>query len=408
MGWTQYKSTAMLLDVTCTALGATQTIQSPQSGSLTQGTGVIQVSSNSLASTALTNGYLADGYVLEIVSPVDADGTYPDVDITFLVDGKNLQDYIMIDGSMDGNMFPRAISTVGKKSVKLGESTRWALAKIAQSQGRSNPIPRLPLRITGLKASSSISIIVSSTAGWGQNGTVQVPLRVMLKGDLFQASDLTALAPFWSGVDAGGVAYSSILLGVDPFNPVSIPSLDIGGPLSAATWTSLPGGVRQGATKVWRRLTYAKNGNATGTSGIYTFTQQQSMQGQQTNVVDQQHDLGDDFSLNNNVMVWEELGYRLSQNVAAYIGFRINGDIVPQDTPQGTPISQNVNDFQYGTVQPQRPESGLYFPLPDARNLARVIGIKNSVVPFISTAGTTSIAAGNVKVAKGGVLIEQP
>lgn len=193
-----------------------------------------------------------------------------------------------------------------------------------------------------------------------------------------------------------------------PF-PIYAANVPLPGALTPATFKTLPGGTNQSGTKIWRRVTYSYNNQATATNGLYVFSQKQALQGQQGNVVSNHHDLGDDFLEGNDMFIWQEFGLRFTSaavGAQAYVGIRIQGDVVPQDTPQGTFVTYNINPFQYGSVKPVIPNGNEYFALPDARKLADVLSYKNAVAPFISTSGTTSLAANTVSMVKGGVLIE--
>ncbi len=382
--WTEYQSRAVLLDVTIPSLAEGATIQSPTTGSRTVSSSVAQVSNNSILSTAVDRGYVADATIVEIIPPLDSAGNPVDCAITFTNGKTNLEDTIMIDGSAGGNMFPRALVTVGSKQVRLGYSIREVVAK-----GSRN----MPMLITGIKITDSLTIRVSSVAGWGVNGTAVTPLRVIVKGDVYGTDEINSLTSFYN---------PTVSLNYPPAGAVSFIHEGI---LTASTFGTLPGGDKQKSIRINRRFTYAYNNQATVGNSMYVFSQQQSLQGNEQNVVDQQHDLGDDFTGTQNLFLWQELGIRLASGISATAGLRADGVIVPQDTQFGTPLSYHVNDFQYGDAQPQRSNSGEYFAMPSSSLLAKMLVEDNGVAPFIVT--TASVDANQISMAKGGVLIQR-
>lgn len=388
--WTAYRSRPVLLDVTVPAMAPNGNIQSPSAGSYSKGGSTIQVTTNSINSLNVVTGNLYDATELEIISPVDANGTFPDVEITFTVDNTDLKGTLVIDGSADTNMFPVKKNMVGQRYIKLGMSLRDLLSK-------GQIVPNLPVLATGLKVKNSITVTVSSVAGWGQTGTALTPMRIVLRGDILTAGDIDQYTGLYN-------ASSSVSLQTLGSHPFFIPNLQV--PSLSSAWQTLPGGGKQTNTKINRRFTYSSNQAQITTANNFVFSQLPSVQGSQGNVLDSQHDLGDDFTQNANAFLYKEFGLRLAAGVQGYLGFRIDGTIVPQETPQGTPVSTGWNDFQYGSVQPLRTESNLYYPIPDSKNFVDLLVYGQAVAPFFRAAGS-DIAIGDVTIVKGGVQIEQ-
>ena len=197
MTWTDYSSKVTIADWTITAMGPNGQWQSPPAASQTQsvqGTSSGWITPNTITSTNVPTGYVWDAFELEVIPPVDYNGTYPDAEFHFVLDGVDMKSYQLIDGQYQYNMFPRKANTIGQKQVKLGFSLLDDL--LAIQQGKT--IKNLPLRATGLKIANSINIIVNSVAGWGQNSnTAEVPMRVILKGNIIPISKLSGLNAFW-------------------------------------------------------------------------------------------------------------------------------------------------------------------------------------------------------------------
>lgn len=392
--WTRFRSLTTLLDVTCSQINAGATVQSPESGQTSVNTSNIQVTQNSITTTHLSNGYVADARIIEIISPVDnaaAANQYPDVEISIVNGSNDLKDTIVIDGSYLANMFARKKVTHGSRQIILGFSVRDLLLKNLQFPGS---VKNMPLMMTGIKVTDSLSVNVTSQAGFGNNGAVAVPLRIIIKGEKYQASDLASLGLGYDG--SIGVSY--------PGTSEFFAQHRLSGPLSEETWGSLPGGDSQGNLKIRRRIAYAYNQQATGTSSPYVFSRLGAVGGNQQNVVDNQHDLGDDFSKSKSMFLWQQLGVRIPSG-QAYVGFKVGNEIIPQDSPQGAPISYNLNDFQYGNAEPQTAQSALYFALAESDTLAQMMVYGSAVAPFIATTGTQSYAPNTASMAKSGILV---
>ncbi len=393
--WTDYTSRSVLLDVTATVMAAGGSIQSPTSGSSTISGNTIEVTPNSVLSTAVPQGYAWDALLVEITSPVQSAGVYPDCIVEIYNGTTLLSDFLYIDGSFGGNMFPRAKLTRGQRQIALGFSTKDLLAMAFA--GRS--IKNLPLKITGLKVTSGLTIRVTSVAGW--TSAALVPLRVKIYGDVLTASDIDLLAT---------APYNGEIKQSVPGAPDFSAFHSLGGPLSLKTWGALPGGNAQnGGIKVNRRMTFAYNASPTVGGAQFIFSQNNAIQGANANVATPQNDLGDAFKGTGNFFAWDELGVNLyAAATVANFGLKVDGTVVPQDTSNGTPISSGYDNFAFGAValNGQGPStSSDYDGIPAASQLGKFASHDNGVVPFIVT--TAAIAANEIEVVKGGVLVSQ-
>lgn len=392
--WYQYPVSSLLFDQTCTALAANSNITSPTSGTKTVGTSTIGATQYSISSSSVPPSEYWDLTDIIIDPPVDAGGTTPDVYLTWTVDNKDLSTYQVMDASADGNFFPDPNNTVALRAIRLG----LPLYDVLWDAAHGKPMANIPLYTTGFKAKNSITVTVYTTAGWGQNGTVVSPLRIRGYGRRLTAAQLDDLTLTWN-------QYSRVSKLIAPGQGIELSNLMAGDVLSKA-WQTLPGGGLQQQVKINRRFTFASNNATITTSNSFAFTQDNALQGTDANVIDPKHDLGDNFSSNSNVFLYNEFGVKLAQGVEGYVAYAINNNLVPQDTQQGTPISYSKNPFAYGSVQPQRTDSNLYYPLPSARRLVQLMVAGQGVVPVFKAAGS-NIDAGGVTIAKGGVLIEQ-
>jgi hypothetical protein len=397
--WTNFQSKPILLDVTVPAIGAGQTLTSPTTGSITVGTGTIQVTPNSILSTAIAAGYVADVTEIAIISPIIAQGNYPDAVVTLVNGTTNLQNVLWLDASYGGNMFPRWKVTRGRQRIVLGYSTRDVLRKHARRVASgAGGVKNLPLKITGLKVTSSLTVQVYSVAGWANP---LVPLRIICRGDLLASEDLAELNNYpYDG---------TIQLSVPP-TPTFSTHHSLPGPLSL-NWGALPGGNHQGPVRVFRRLTFAYNFQQIPASGPYVFSQLNALQGAVTNVAQTYNDLGDYFKDNQNAFLWQEFGLNLyAPNTQLYVDMQVDGTKVPQDTPFGTLITTGNNDFAYGAValNGQGAANSTEFDrIPPVDLLGQFLAYQNGVVPVVASANGQPIAANQVSIAKGGVLITQ-
>ena len=399
--YTVYKSISVLADVTVSQITGGATVISPTTpGASTASNANIVVTPNTITSSDLAPGYVADARIIEIISPVDNSASanvYPDVELTFVNGGESLKSTLLIDGSFLTNMFARKKVTHGSRQIVLGFSVRELLLWNMAHPNRQDPLHKgnMPMSMTGIKVTKGLNVEVTSTNGWGNNGAVQVPLRVIVKGEKYLASDLVPFANAYDGTIK--LNYP----GVPEFNAFHV----INGPVSAATWASLPGGVNQvGTVKVFRNLNYAYNALATGTSTPFVFSQITNVGGNQNNVKDTAHDLGNDFTIDKNMFLWQHLGFRIPSG-QAYVGFKVGNQVVPQDSMFGAAVSYGVNDYQYGDADPQG-AAGTYYAMSEADTLAQMMVYGNAVAPFIATVGTVSYAANTASVAKSGILVK--
>ena len=386
--WTEFPNHSLIGDWTVTQITAGQELQSPKSGT----NGGIGLTPNSVQSTTVPQNYLWDVTDMEVTSPVASDGSFPDCQLTFFIGSKKIDDIMMIDGSMSSNMFPRGLLTIAGKKLIFGESLRSLLL-----QEKANPgsVSNMALRATGLKVADSLTVSVKSLAGWGNTAAAIVPLRVEAFGDIMQESDIAPLTQYWKG------SVSLNVTPADPFSAFHSPTM----PFTAKSWGTLPGGVNQGNVKIYKRIAYAFNAQATVVGNNYIFSQQDSLLGNINAVVDPQHDLGDAFASGNDAFLWQEFGVRTTG--PCYFGWRIGNTIVPQSTTLGAYITPNSNDWQYGAVAPQIPDTSRFFSLRDAKILVRPFAYHQNVVPFINTGGLATLAANSVSIAKAGILIQQ-
>lgn len=401
-GVTNYVSEQVLLDVTVTSLAAGATIESPKSGSKTIGGSTIQITPNTIDSTSLPKTYVADALHVYVIPPVAADGTFPDFEFWFKADDESLQQYQIFDGSADGNMAPWVANIAGgygqdnrARGFALGKSARAVMYDAVSGK----PTPNMPLVITGIKYQSSLTVVVRSQTGW--TSSALTPARIIVTGELLDEETVAMIASGYNGFVAKnnlqrqiqGKAALTFVHQVDRIN------LD--------TWTQLPGGVKQKGERIHRFARWGTNASATGTQAPFPLTNQTSLKGSDTNVggsanaADSDHDLGFDTVKTGDALWVQGFGCRPGAN-QAYVGWEVDGQIVPN--PKGHPVSQRVNRFAYGSVQPQRPESNLYLLIPRYPGELLIAG--EGAVPFIAANGT-AIAAGDARVAVDGVYIKR-
>ncbi len=388
-----FQGKRVLVDVTVTKVvaGATHlTVTTGASSNDPTGASNITIlgGSNAIVGTALSSNF-GDLTELYIIPAIESDGTWPDIAIWPVVDGVDLGDIIMLDGSVAGNMMPLASQIVGNGFArKIGVPFREAIAKYSNN---------IPLVATGLKAKQQYQFRVYSKDGFGNTAAAQVPLRIIGLGDKLDGQALKALS---DQLALGGYPgkMSNNAPGYAPLNAMHT----LGGALTEANWTALPGGTTQTGTKVNRFFRYAYNQLPTPAQGAYIMSNQNSVQGVSGNVVDTNHDLGFDYSNSKDYLNILEYGARAGQN-NAFVGFKV-GDTVLPDQPNGAPASVNVNPYVYGNVSPMRAATNEYFALKSTP--WPIVAAGNKIAFFIQANGTAEAALAS-SVAIGGVQVKQ-
>lgn len=399
--WTSWKSRPILADYTVPNIGAGETLYGPTSSNVTTANGKIELTPNSVSSTAVPSGYVWDALSVEITSPVTSPGSYPDCVVWFTNGtGTSTDNVIYLDASYQGNMFPRAKLTRGQKNVVLGYSTRDLMMANARRAQHGGNIANMPLKVTGLKVTNQLTLNVYSKSGW--TNTADIPLRVIVRGDVLNSNEVDALNQL-------------------PFSPqihMSVPAVQdfnaqhgFGGYFNLNSWATLPGGENQAGTKVYRRINFAYNNQAI-TSSQYVFSQLNALQGNTSNVVKSQNDLGYYYKESNNAFLLQEFGVNLyNAGDQALVGIKVNDTTIPNRiTNGGTLISSGNNDFAYGAVSQNgqgSASSSEYDVVPSANLLGQFLAYKNGMVPVVSSATSSSIAADDLSIAQGGVQVIQ-
>ena len=398
-----YAGPHVLMDVTVTQMKPGSTHMTAITGSVTDPAGnksqITNIGSlQAMVSTALS-GTFADATEVILISPVDAGGVIPDCLVYPVPDSKPLGDVMLFDASLPGNMAPNPAQIVGPgagKAFSLGVPVRKALQQAARDQANGKT-PNLPLVATGIKYAQQLQFAVYSTAGWGNSGAAEVPLRIIVLGEKLDRQNLDDLARYgWPG------AFRDQARG---FNGISGTHTIPGGVVSASSWTALSGGIAQGSVKTFRAVRVAYNATATPQTGLFVLSNQNSVQGAQGNVQSQtgSSDLGFDYTSEQKYLRITHLGIRPGPN-SGFWGWKIDDTVLP-DEPNGQIVSQGVNPWPYGNVQPQRSASGEFYGLPKtAWPLAAEPGHK---LAFFIQADGTAIAANTESVALAGVLVEQ-
>lgn len=381
-----YFGERMLFDVTITAVNPGATFTTPITGSSeTNGTGQItQIGSATVINGTNLAGLFGDLTRIVIQGPIDADGSFPDVSVWPVVDETSLDDKMVFDASVPGNMMPNKANTVGQKEVRLGIPFRKALS-----------MNNMALKATGLKAAASYTFQVYSKAGWGNSGAAQTPLRIIGYGDKIDKQTLAGLTALLNRNGYNG----SIQMNTPGF-PSLVATHSLGGALGPATWTALPGGMAQQGVKVFRRFTYAYNAIATAAQGAFILSMKNAVGGASGQVVDNHHDLGFDYENSSDYLLFTEYGVRPGTN-QAFVGYKVDDTVLPDEN--GFAVSANLNQFPYGNVQPQRAAASEYYAL--GKIPWDLVAAQNKVAFFVAANGT-AIPANSASVAIGGVLVQ--
>lgn len=393
----EYASLKVLLDVTVDTLAPGATVESPTTGTRTVGTSTIKITDNTIEATTLSSQERADALLVGVIPPVAADGSGPDVEFYFKADDTSLEQYMLFDGSLDGNMAPMPYATTGGPVDRegrfvgwfvLGKSTRAILRNAIQGK----PTKDIPLQITGIKYTDKLTVVVRSNTGW--DSTRLVPMRIIVLGEKLTRDVIDRIGGGFNRSVNKQVMQREID-GKRPliFDHQGIPTFE--------NWNTLPGGTKQSGMRVFRFLRFATNNVATGPQAPFPLTKKPSLQGADSNVVDSSHDLGFETDRNEQALIVQGFGCRPHEN-QGYLGWLIDNEVLPD--PKGWPINPRVNLFNFGSVQPLRPESGLYHLIPRYQGELLIYGER--AVPFIAAKGT-AIPANGSKVVVDGVIVEK-
>ena len=360
----------------------------------TQGVKLMDITFNSVnANTNVPSGYLWDAFILDITSPIAADGSFPDFTFTIANGSTNLQQLFQIDGSMQGNMAPRGKLTRGFRRILLGKPTRETLTSGSQDV----------TSITGLKVSSSagLTLYINSTAGWSKP---LVPGRVTIRGESLTTAEVEQLMA------------TSPLVGV-PFTVGGGPNGTYSGTYNAnidsdavTWWNSLPGGTPGGkGAQINRKIIEAYNNVAVSAGTRFIFSQQNVFGGQTTNLASANNDLGDDFRTGGQAFEWLAIGFNLyTAGQQGYLALLVDNVVVPQETANGLFVTQGNNPFAYGGTGSR----GEFYGLTPTSQLAQVFsngdangaGKGNAITPIFQPVGG-SVAVNAMSFAKSGISV---
>jgi hypothetical protein len=402
--WTSYFPTVLLADFEVSKIGAGVEVTANATGTTTPSSATqVTIPSVGFLGSAIDASHVAEATYAVISSPIDSEGTMPDVRISFALDDKDQKGTLLLDGQASSNMMPDANSTVGEKRIYFGQPLIPYLKLLAKS-GRLEGTVNLPMQITALKYRKSIVPIIYSAAGWGQNGAAINPLRIRVYGKKYNVSQLAEVAALIPSTMPMQLSAGSVAPFVAPymFNVSS-------GSFDANAFTALPGGPDQGVMKVTRFFRYARNGQATSISTPFVLSNREAVGGQQNNIANSSNDLGFIFSGDKDALWVQEIGLRLENGAQGTFGWRVGGESIPAEstTTYGTPVSYNANPFLFGNVQPARSSSNLYTTMKPMADFFPLLVHRTDAAPFVSTQGTAVIEAGDLEVAVGGIYIER-
>lgn len=368
---------------------------------------VVQAPNGSVAPPA-NFGY--NIYNFEFASPIDADSSLPDVTIQFRVGEKSV-DYLLLQAGYTHNLFPAPQALVGDEgSVKFSESIFRVMDELRRNPSR---VKNAPFKVAGLKVPTdqTLQVIVTSQAGWGQSGTPIQPLTMTFYTDVVTPSVCQEFNSLLNGQP-----YSVYR---PPFGSVSGSYQSFGGS-TPATIDEWPGGTNQkGSVKIYRKITYAQNNVAIGTSGQFAFTNIVGIGGAQGNISTALsgniQDLGDNYTVSGSqskAFIWEQFGLRFAESLIGngayprlWVAFYVNQKIWPELYTHGILIDALDNPFHYGVRSPQA-GGGLYVPLRSADRLLSMLDFQNGVVPVVSAEGMTGLAANTLTLVKSGIQLD--
>lgn len=352
-----------------------------------------------------------DGYRAYTIPPVAANGTKLDFEWRPVVDGTDYLDTAagpcIINGHADFNMAPWPANVDGGPydangdlvgGLEIGKSLLRLADYDPTVAVAGQKLPKnMALKATGLKSITSLTARGISQTGWDfttggvYDPTKGTPAVAMIYGDIWTTDISAALSGRFN--PAIHVAYlERQLAGKAQLINIStaLASIDVN------QWQALPGGPKQKANKVFRRVMHTENNIATTASTPFELTQSQTpFHGGPTNVIDGAHDFGFAYKGESEAFILEQLGVRLdtTQITAAtlpyfYVGAKVDGTQVPDQTmyADGLRIDPYQNLLQFGSAYPSDGASNRNLVLP--RYPGRLMVLNENVDLFIKDNGT--------------------
>jgi hypothetical protein len=369
-----------------------------------------QQTPNTITSSTTTGANAYEVVQMEVVPPRNSQGQFEDLrEIWLVVDGgSTIQHYINVPGFGWTLMTPLVNQVWGgpRFAVPFGLPF-W------QTIRQKGANPNHPILNTTIKFAKSIQVAVRSVYG------VTGAYRIILKGYQYSAALLANLAPQWQDT-----VYVQTPRRAVTGKPALSFTFARPGPISLETWTALPGGQNQGAIKINPYWRFAFNANATQAQNPYTFSIHGEVAGAPGNVENTYQDLALVFAENTNAFILRGfgvrgvpappgtpvagLGYPTSvvpgQNWAR-LGWWVDGTLVPEVIGnQGLFATTNVDDYTFGSLQPQIALDNVFQPLRRFPGELLIMG--ENAAPFVGANGSP-IPAYAVVAAYTGVLIER-
>jgi hypothetical protein len=407
-----------LMDVTIPSMSANETLTLDQTGFAS---GTNYMTTGGPTTTATGGAWVVEVTDIEVQAPRSSTGAYEDArEIWPIVDGVSLQHYMNFSGVGTSLMFPFHNRLLGgrRNAVSLGRPL-WLLAQDAigsfGSGATPRVIPNLPLKSTTLKYAVNFALgihAVSAITGAG------APLRIIVKGYRYDASDLATFAPAIAPSMAITVQTKGrATRGLSPLQTTFVP----GGPLAMDTFTSYMGGVGQKGVRVMPYWHHAYNAVATAANVPFVFSTNGSVGGASGNVEDPYQDLGFVGTNNQNALIVKGLGVVPvtaigTPSYLARFGYQIDGTQYPQNfggPGAGQYVSDTVNNHFFGDTGRYTGDfgtgtglSGLYESVPLVTG-EPVLIYRQTGVPYVVSQQGNGIPQDGVVVAISGITVEQ-
>jgi hypothetical protein len=312
---------------------------------------------------------VAEVVFMEIIPPVQADGTVEALEqVKLILDEKDYGQYIHLLGT------DTYLVTPPKNNAMNGQILAFGVPMVHAVKSGA------PL-YEGVCPKYAKSVKVETVAG---TGGITADYRIRLWGYRYPVQELGRLI---------GSVGGNLEIRDDRTNR----SLIVSKPYVAAsweTWTQLPGGLDQAMPKINPLVRYARNANATTANTPYQFRYETG------DVALREENMYFPFDIENKALVVKGLGVRAPANLAETF-LNING----KDRPKGRiPTTQFLNPIHFGRAYPLYPaDFPAYFTIPKFDKPYLIWQDKGYVA--VQDNGT-SISAGEVTVYLNGLLIE--
>lgn len=358
--------------------------------------------------TDISGTYAGEIDSIEIRPAVGVNGVpvFGGTDMWFNVDGQNYQHYVDVPCDAVNLPFPLHSKTFGGSPVaRLLGTPFWRLC--LRGLGGAT-VPSMPTLNSTIKYLQYFGISIYAIDAW--TAAAGYPLRIIIKGWIYQPQDFDYLSAGWQ---------TSIQYQTEDRDVLGAPALDTTFALAAPAmdnWQQMPGGVNENGPKVNPYVHYAVTNKASDANTRFVLSNSSVTYGNSSNVQTDYQDTGLNGATENLAFILQAYGVTVNtrpSNIGRF-GFVVDGTEVPANpnvSSNGIETSDDNSDDWFGDSGPWDGDegtgtgySGFVRPIPTPDGQPMLI-YQNKFAAFVAANGTP-IPKGAVTYAEQGVLVE--